>query len=318
VVSFQARREEEATNVVDDERRRLRRNHKRPEGLQRQQPNCGVSAPRRHLSPRHFSLHLDHCRHNAAAQVLLGVLNGQPWKKAAGLNCPRDPVSDHLDAEYAVVDLSRDPPAESLVKATIREMRIRFYQPNTIKAYRSALVSFLRWHRGRLDQITKEDIRDYLELLVTGGASSSHVSVTLSALRTTFDKFCLLRCTVGLVTPRKPKRLPVVLSQQEVQRLISSASSFRDKLLISVLYATGLRVSEVARLSWTDLDFDRRQVRVEGGKGRKDRYVMLAEHLIPLLRQVWRFTKGEGYLFPAEGKRTTDRHLSPRTIERAV
>lgn len=244
--------------------------------------------------------------------------NGQPWKPAAGHNAPRQQVEDRLGVEYAVVDLSRQPSADYLVKAVVREMRIRFYQPNTIAAYRSALACFLRWYRGQMDQVTQEDIREYLDLLVTGGASSSHVSVTLSALRTVFDKFCLLRCTVGLVSPKKAKRLPVVLSKQEVQRLISAGRSFRDKLLISVLYATGLRVSEVSRLSWSDLDFERRQVRVSGGKGRKDRYVMLAEHLLPLLRQVWRFTRGEGYLFPAEGQRSTNRHLSTRTIERAV
>ena len=163
-------------------------------------------------------------------------LNGQPWKPAAGHNAPRSSVEDHLGVEYAVVDLARQPSSDILLKAVVREMRIRSYQPNTIAAYRSALDCFLRWYCGGLDQITKEDIREYLDLLVTGGASSSHVSGTLSALRTVFDKFCLLRCTVGLVSPRKPQRLPVVLSKQEVQRLISSGRSFRDKLLIRATY----------------------------------------------------------------------------------
>ena len=94
VVAFQARREEEATSGVDDERRRLKRNRKRPGGLRRQQPICGVSAPRRHLSPRYFSLHLDHCRHNAATQILLGVLRCEADRRTAvpvvfGLNTNR-------------------------------------------------------------------------------------------------------------------------------------------------------------------------------------------------------------------------------------
>ncbi|MFG0267301.1 MAG: phage integrase N-terminal SAM-like domain-containing protein, partial [Rhodopirellula sp. JB055] len=92
-----------------------------------------------------------------------------------------------------------------VVQCLVRELRIRFYSVNTIKNYRSAWVCFLRWYRGPLDQINQEDIREYLERLVNGGASASEVSVTLSALRTGLDKFCLLRCTVGLVSPRKSK-----------------------------------------------------------------------------------------------------------------
>ncbi|MEP6170373.1 MAG: tyrosine-type recombinase/integrase, partial [Rhodopirellula bahusiensis] len=167
------------------------------------------------------------------------------------------------------------------------------------------------------DQIDQEDIREYLELLVNGGASASEVSVTLSALRTGLDKFCLLRCTVGLVSPRKSKQLPVVMSKKEVQRMMEAARTLRDKLLLTVLYATGLRVSEVARLQWSDFDFDRQQIRVQLGKGKKDRYVMLADDLLPLMRQLWRRTQGVGYLFPSEDGRA-GRHLSPRTIQRAV
>lgn len=243
--------------------------------------------------------------------------NGQPWREGRGQNAPRQAVEAEFQAEYAVVDLSTDPLPSYFLKAVVREFRIRFYKTKTISNYRSAISAFLRWYVRPLNQVTKEDIREFLDLLVTGGSSSSHVSVTLSALRTAFDKFCLLRCTVGLVTPRKPKKLAVVASKQEVRRLIEAARSFRDKLLISVLYATGMRVSEIARLKWSDLDFDRRQVRIDCGKGRKNRYVMLAEHLVPLLRQVWRLTNGQGYLFPGEGKRP-DRHLTTRTIERAV
>ena len=243
--------------------------------------------------------------------------NGQPWRNAQGRNAPRAAVESQFTAEYAVVDLNRDPSRDVFLKAIVREFRIRCYRQKTITNYRSALSAFLRWYAGPLNQVCKEDVREFLELLVEGGASASQIGGMLSAIRTAFDKMCLLRCTVGLVTPRRSKKLPVVLSKPEVQRLIEAASSFRDKLLISVLYATGLRVSEVARLRWADLDFDRRQIRVDQGKGAKDRYVMLASHLVPLLRQVWRLTKGEGYLFPSEDQRT-DRHLSTRTIERAV
>ncbi|MEP6168798.1 MAG: tyrosine-type recombinase/integrase, partial [Rhodopirellula bahusiensis] len=243
--------------------------------------------------------------------------NGQPWRNARGRNAPRQAVETEFKAEHAVVDLSSQPPIPLIIKCLVRELRIRFYAVKTVKNYRTAWVRFFRWYRGPLDQIDQEDIREYLELLVNGGASASEVSVTLSALRTGLDKFCLLRCTVGLVSPRKSKRLPVVLSKKEIQRMMEAARTLRDKLLLSVLYATGLRVAEVARLQWSDFDFDRQQIRVQLGKGRKDRYVMLADDLLPLMRQLWRHTKGVGYLFPSEDGRV-GRHLSPRTIQRAV
>ena len=246
--------------------------------------------------------------------------NGQVWKPAAGRNAPRQVFEDYVQhQEMAVLQLSSQTTPQQFLKAIERELKIRCMQPRTVKTYIGILRRFLAWYGGPLNEVSKEDVRDYLELLVdarTNGSSAwSSVSQTISALRTAFDKFCLLRCTVGIATPQRPKTLPVVLAVKEVERLIESARSLRDKLLISVLYATGLRVSEVARLQWSDLDFERRVIRVERGKGAKDRTVMLSDVLLPLLRQIGRFYGTDGYVFPGQRK---GRYLSPRTIERVV
>ena len=155
----------------------------------------------------------------------------------------------------------------------------------------------------------------WLEAVVIGGASSSTVSNQLSAIRTAFDKMCHRQVTLGLATPRRPKRLPVVLSVEEVRRLLQAAPSLRDKLLLGLMYATGMRVSEVVRLRYRDLDFDRRLVNVWQGKGRADRQVMLPVTFEPLLRQLAKTLEGEAFLFPAEKR---GRHLSPRTAQRAM
>ena len=89
-------------------------------------------------------------------------------------------------------------------------MKLRFYQPKTIKSYGNALKGFFRWYGQPLEWLTAEDVRQYLELLVDGGGSSSWVSVNLSAIRTAFDKMGGMSITLGLMTPRRPKRLPVV------------------------------------------------------------------------------------------------------------
>jgi site-specific recombinase XerD len=194
-------------------------------------------------------------------------------------------------------------------------MKIRFYQPKTVKAYRNALRQFLRWYRGRPHQVTREDVRCYLEFMVDGGAGSSWVGVNLSAIRTAFDKMCGRDVTLGLESPRRPKRLPVVLSTKEVMRLLGAAIMLRDKLLLGLLYATGVRVSEVVRLRWRDIDFDRRCINVWQGKGRKDRLVLLPLSFETLLKSLSANAEADDFLFPSSQPR---RHLSPRTVGRVM
>lgn len=116
-------------------------------------------------------------------------------------------------------------------------MRIRFYQPKTVKPYRSHLSSLHRWFGAPPHRLTREDVREYLLYLVDAGASSSTVSNHLAAIRTAFDKMCLRQVTLGLAVPRKPKRLPVVLSVEEIKVLLQAAPSLRDKLLLGLVYA---------------------------------------------------------------------------------
>ena len=161
--------------------------------------------------------------------------NGQPYVVPRGRYAPRGRVEDRLRLSHAVVDLDREKPtAGEFIARVLREMKIRFYGQKSIKNYRTVLSGFLRWFGNRPDLITREDVRCYLEVLVDGGASSSWVSVHLSAIRTAFDKMCGRSVTLGLETPRKPKRLPVVLSAQEVIRLLEAAPSLRDKLLLGL------------------------------------------------------------------------------------
>ncbi len=242
--------------------------------------------------------------------------DGTPYRPARGRHAPRQAVEDRRDGLHAVVNLS-DPKLTSalFIKLVVREMRLRFYQPKTIKAYKNALQGFLRWYRFPLDEVMTEDVRRYLEILVNAGASSSWVGIHLSALRTIFDKMCGLRCTLGLVTPRRPKRLPVVLSANEIERLLKAAPSFRDKLLLGLMYATGLRVSEVVRLRWQEIDFDRRAIRVWQGKGRTDRYVMLPKCFETMLKHLGEAHREEPYLFMGAKR---NRHLSPRSAQRAM
>jgi len=256
------------------------------------------------------------------SQSLSTYSNGQPYAPARGRYAPRRGVEDQLGASAPVVE--GRPPAGEFLRKIVRELKIRFYQPKTVKNYRNALRSFLRWYGGPPHRVTREDVREYLLYLVDAGVGSSWVSTQLSAIRTAFDKMCHRQVTLGLATPRRPKTLPVVLSVEEVQRLLEATPSLRDKLLLGLMYATGMRVGEVVRLRWRDFDFDRRVVNVWQGKGRSDRQVMLPKTFEPLLRHLSREFTGHDYVFPAEKAtagaqpQATRRHLSPRTAERVM
>ena len=257
-----------------------------------------------------------------ASRSLSTYNSGQPYRAARGRYAPRSRVEDQLQSSAPVVE--GRPTAGEFLRKIVRELRIRFYQPQTIKNYRNALRSFLRWYGGPPHRVTREDVREFLLYLVDAGAGSSWVSTHLSAIRTAFDKMCHRQVTSGLATPRRPKKLPVVLSVQEVQRLLEAAPTLRDKLLLGLMYATGMRVSEVVRLRWRDIDFDRRLVNVWQGKGRSDRQVMLPETFEPLLRHLSERFTGDDYIFPAEKAtagaqpQAARRHLSPRTAERVM
>jgi integrase/recombinase XerD len=244
--------------------------------------------------------------------------NGEPYKLAHGRFAPRDQVEDRLAVGSPVVQ--GRPTQGQFVRRVVDEMRLRFYKRKTVKAYRHAVVSFLRWFGAAPHLATHEDLRRYLLYMVDAGQASGTVSNHLSAIRTVFDKLCGRYITLGLVTPRRPKRLPVILSPEEIKSLLQAATSLRDKLILGLMYATGMRVSEVVRVRWRDIDFDRRLINVWQGKGRTDRQVTLPVCYEPLLKELSQGFAGEDFLFPSESSKrgSRKRHLSPRTAERIM
>src|SRR5207248_6910445 len=124
-----------------------------------------------------------------------------------------------------------------------------------------------------------------------------------------------------LVSTREPRRLPVVLSPEEVGRLLAAAINIKHKALLSLAYATGLRASEVVPLKLTDIDRDRMVIRVEQGKGKKDRYVILSPILLEILRDWWCVAHKKGWMAPGQpwlfpGYR--GQHMSARQLHRLV
>lgn len=170
------------------------------------------------------------------------------------------------------------------------------------------------------DNASNEDLRSYHLHMTNNGASPSMINATMSALRFLFVTV-LERDTAVRVLPfvPQPRKLPVVLSPDEIVRFLDAAPNLKYRAALSIAYGAGLRASEVLSLKPADIDSTRMLIRVEHGKGRKDRYVMLSPHLLILLRDYWKAYKPNnglngGWLFPG---RVLGSPLTTRQLNRA-
>ena len=164
---------------------------------------------------------------------------------------------------------------------TFDDMTVRGFTPGTQRGYLRSVKDFTAFLGGPPDQGDTEDLRRYQLHMRTGGASATSMNAAVSALRFFFG-VALKRndANVGMTTVREPKKLPVVLSPQEVERLLNAAPGLKYRAALGLAYGTGLRASEVVSLKVTDIDSERVVIRVEQGKGCKDRYAMLSDTLL--------------------------------------
>jgi site-specific recombinase XerD len=184
-----------------------------------------------------------------------------------------------------------------------RAMALRGFAPKTRSAYLSWVRRLIQFCRVVPDRLTNEHVRAYLlHLTQERKLAFSTFNQALNAARFFFLEVLKRPFVVeGLRYQRPPRRLPVVMNDEEVSRLLAAAVSLRDRALLETGYATGMRVGEVTRLLITDLDSGRMAIRVDQGKGRKDRYVMLSQSLLETLRAYWRESKPKVFLFPGLG-----------------
>jgi len=195
-----------------------------------------------------------------------------------------------------------------------REMQIRNYSPRTIRTYLSSIARISIYYRVSPDQLSGAQIKDYLQNRIdTGKFSPAAVNQLISALKILFvdvlgrkwEDFCIKRA-------RREKRLPVVFSKEEIERLLDVTWNLKHKAILCLTYSAGLRLSEVLNLRIGDIDSDRMQVLIRSGKGQKSRYSLLGQRTLDLLREYYRRYRPQGFLFPGQ---TKGKHLSERTVE---
>ncbi len=181
----------------------------------------------------------------------------------------------------------------------IEEMKLRNFSPRTQQSYLSAMIGLVKHYRRSPDQLTQEEIRAYLVHLEKRGLSPSSRNVAISGMKFFYHQMLSWNDKQLFIAPRKRSwQLPEVLGQKEVERLLLATAKQRDRCLLMTAYATGLRVSELVRLKVSAIDSERMMVRVEQGKGRKDRYTILSARLLTELRSYWKEHRSPIYLFP--------------------
>jgi site-specific recombinase XerD len=202
-----------------------------------------------------------------------------------------------------------------LRRRMIEDMTIRKFAPKTQHDYVQRIKNFAAFLGRSPDTASFEDVRRYQLHLTTSGVGVATLNQTLSTLRF-FFRVTLKRHDIVEHTHfiHEPRKLPVVLSPEEVARLLDAAPGLKYKAALSVAYGAGLRATEVVSLKVSDIDSKRMIIRVEQGKGRKDRYVMLSPHLLNLLRAWWKAARPQGWLFPG---RDPAQPMTTRQLNRA-
>jgi site-specific recombinase XerD len=193
-------------------------------------------------------------------------------------------------------------------------MLARGFASKTRKAYRGWMRRLVRFHRTKADELSEQQTLEYVADLTRRGLSSSTINQALSAIKFFYTQIVKREWALETSYQHAPVRLPVILSPEEVQRLLEAAGGLRERAAMELGYGAGLRLGEIRHLSVPDIDSQRMVIHVRQGKGKKDREVMLSPALLETLRAYWRKERPRGYLFPG---RTAERPLDAAVLQRA-
>ena len=219
----------------------------------------------------------------------------------------------------------------------IEDMQVRHLAPKTQSSYVQQVAAFARYFHKSPELLNPEDIRTWQLHLTQKGLSASSLTVATAALRFIYRVTLKKPWSIDQIPlPKVPQKLPVILSCEEVDHLLQCAIDPGVHAVLTTAYATGLRISELTHLRIADIDSQRMTIRVEQGKGQKDRYVMLSNRLLPELRAWWKQTRSPHWLFPgtdphqpisigavqkacqqARRRAGIDKHITPHSLRHA-
>lgn len=200
-----------------------------------------------------------------------------------------------------------------LQEKMLRRMELKNYSKKTIQLYLYHMKKYVRYFGKSPARLGKEEIEKYLYYLYEQKTSRSAITQAYSALKF-FYTICLERSWEldKVLRPRPSKKLPIVLSPLEVKNILKQVNNQKYKTILMIIYSSGLRLSEALNLKVKDIDGKRMQIRVEQGKGKKDRYTILSEIMLNKLREYYKKYKPSEWLFPGKN----GKQLSKTTVQR--
>ncbi len=196
-----------------------------------------------------------------------------------------------------------------------REMRLRNYSSKTIKAYLSCLRSFVNYEKPQHPrEVSEQDIKRYLlHLIEEKKFAASSVNQVFNALRFLYVDLYKTPFTIGSVPrPKKERKLPDILSQEEVLKIFSVVENLKHKTILMLVYSAGLRVGEVVRLKVEDIDSKRKMIHLRRAKGKKDRYTLLSDVVLEELRAYYKEYQPRDFLFEGQEGR---KHIAERSVQ---
>lgn len=197
------------------------------------------------------------------------------------------------------------------------DMQLRGMSPGVQKYYANRVNLFLKFHDKPLEVLGENEVREFLLYLVkVKKLSPGTVNIYNSALKFFFENTLQREWNPkNLPRLKEYKRLPAILSQQEVQSLFDATKNLKHKCMLMTVYSSGLRVSEVAKLKINDIDSKNMQIFIREGKGKKDRYTLLSQTNLDVLREYWKKYRPSDWLFEGHKKGT---HITVRTVQKIL
>ncbi len=195
-----------------------------------------------------------------------------------------------------------------------KELLRRKYSPKTVKAYLYYNKELLRFAGKNPSELENKDVKEYLFHLVSEKeAAASTLNIAINALKFYYGKVLKKRFIYEVVRPKKDRRLPVVLNEEEISSILSSTNNIKHKLILMLIYSAGLRVSEVVSLKSEDIDEERKLIYIRRAKGRKDRYTILSDVALRMMKIYINEYGQSKWLFPGSDR---EKHITTRTVEK--
>ena len=198
----------------------------------------------------------------------------------------------------------------------LQKLELKRYANNTVKTYVSCFEDFLNYYnQSNVDDLNENDVRNYLEFLIKMDRSDSYINQAINSIKFYYETVLgMPNRFYSIERPRQKRKLPVVLSKEDVQLIIKNTNNLKHKCIVCLLYSAGLRRSELLNLKLTDIESKRMLIRVRDAKGNKDRYTLLSETILNDLRTYFKQYNPKEYLF--EGQ--TKKQYSPNSVGKVV